>query len=1291
MTVLLTNFAIAQINPSLEMAGPTAANGVVTSYTTTLQKNTNNTVGNTFATYTNTPLTVTAAVTQQQFPGTNAYNGTAGSLFMGDAVGGVNTDVNAPAYQVMNAFGNVNTAAPYTTDNNQYTSFGAANGNGIDVTANYGFRFNTSVNALGSQSTTGRYKIGEITLTFNRPVKNPRIHLKGLGGSRGNPITFSFTTEFTVKSVINSSNNNILPSTNLSLLSGTNLIIDQNLKTINNSYTGLTSPAGANSGRGTVEITNTNITSIVLEVYMNGNTAGQDWTLSSGGLADAWMLAVSLGESDIQINKFVNPTTVSAGDNVVFTVNATNNGCSNNTNIIVDDILPSGYTYVSHSATPGTYIPSSGVWTIGALNDQATATLSVTARAKSLGMYENSGTAASADLLDPDSSNNTASVAALVDTDRDGVSDSEDLDDDNDGIPDSLEGFCSSTPTLLKSASFSATGAGVTGRPTINFEAPTTGSGRRTVLLLLTVERDHTPGNLGDNWESTAHTAPNNTALMPTVTFGTSTMEKRNYNFAYDAVSGQPSTQARLSRTQYVYALSDSNTGGIPSGLQSIDLSNFTVGPNSNAGDEFSAQVLVYDQVRSIEVGGSNAAFANTSGFPASISVSNDTNATQSSPLTANDILLAFGGNSNGNGMTLTPTWTPLFNSVVTNAGGTFTGFSGIPTGSSENDGFSSAVATLTGVTGNQSITFNFNTNNALLGNATMYRINGFGTCVIRDTDADGIPDFLDLDSDNDGCLDAIEGSATITASQLIAAQGGLSVGTGSTAANQNLPAPVGNTPTTKGIPQLAGTGQAVGTSDIVNQSPCFIDAKNDINQTPINTVVSGSLLTNDVSGEGAVSLLSAQYRNSAGTFVTLTTGTSTSVYSTTGILAGSILLNANGNYTYTPATGFTGTVPLNYTAANAVGGNDTASLEIQVIPVTNPLLNDAPIALNDTGVTKAGVSLTSNVLGNDSDPDVGNTITVTGATQGSTTIGNAGTAVTVTGVNSSGATVTAGTFALTGTGATAGNYTFIPAAGFTGTVNAITYTISDGNGGTDTAVVNIEVKAATAPPVVFANDDAKATVKGVSTSGNMLANDTSTATGTLSVTSVTINGTAAAPTAAGVLVPGVGTITISSTGAYTFLPLPTFVGTYVIPYTTCNNATPTPACSTASLYLTSLDLPGYCYKEPITTATRNQPVKHGITALNRAGSGSTEWPTVRQGAWTVLEAKTKGFVINRTTFVDEDGNSATPTTPPTSAIPAANYVEGMIMYDNGVHCLKVYTGAANGWQCYNTQACPDF
>lgn len=105
---------------------------------------------------------------------------------------------------------------------------------------------------------------------------------------------------------------------------------------------------------------------------------------------------------------------------------------------------------------------------------------------------------------------------------------------------------------------------------------------------------------------------------------------------------------------------------------------------------------------------------------------------------------------------------------------------------------------------------------------------------------------------------------------------------------------------------------------------------------------------------------------------------------------------------------------------------------------------------------------------------------------------------------------------------------------------------------------------------------------------------------------------------------------------------------------------------------------PCYCYKLPLTNAGTTFPSRQGITSLGRAGADSSNWPMVRQSAWTVLEAKTKGFVVNRVAF-DASGNPV--------GIASANFVEGMMVYDTTNNCLKIYDGTA--WACYSKQACP--
>ncbi len=96
------------------------------------------------------------------------------------------------------------------------------------------------------------------------------------------------------------------------------------------------------------------------------------------------------------------------------------------------------------------------------------------------------------------------------------------------------------------------------------------------------------------------------------------------------------------------------------------------------------------------------------------------------------------------------------------------------------------------------------------------------------------------------------------------------------------------------------------------------------------------------------------------------------------------------------------------------------------------------------------------------------------------------------------------------------------------------------------------------------------------------------------------------------------------------------------------------------------------CFR-PATTTGTTLPTNHGITALARAGGNTGNWPVRVNGAYTVLDAKTKGFVINRV---------------PTSALTSIAGVTGMMVYDTTVNCLKIYDGTS--WNCYTKQTCND-
>lgn len=146
-----------------------------------------------------------------------------------------------------------------------------------------------------------------------------------------------------------------------------------------------------------------------------------------------------------------------------------------------------------------------------------------------------------------------------------------------------------------------------------------------------------------------------------------------------------------------------------------------------------------------------------------------------------------------------------------------------------------------------------------------------------------------------------------------------------------------------------------------------------------------------------------------------------------------------------------------------------------------------------------------------------------------------------------------------------------------------------------------------------------------------------------------------------------------NATYTYSFTPAATCNSgkVYAVIKTTSNCV-----CADSNGYILQL----LCYKPAATTGGTVLDTNHGITALGRAGDNDN-WPMVRKGAWTVLESKEKGFVVNRV-----------PTTAALANI--TNPVIGMTVYDIEAKCLKIYSvkeGDTNAnWHCFNMQTCPD-
>ena len=305
--------------------------------------------------------------------------------------------------------------------------------------------------------------------------------------------------------------------------------------------------------------------------------------------------------------------------------------------------------------------------------------------------------------------------------------------------------------------------------------------------------------------------------------------------------------------------------------------------------------------------------------------------------------------------------------------------------------------------------------------------------------------------------------------------------------------------------------------------------AEDDINVTETDTSVSGNVLINDSDANPADSL----------TVVDPATGVAaTGPVTITTTSGGSVVINPDGTYIYTPATGFSGEDTFDYTIIDTFGKTDTANVSIEVRDLNSPASNAPPIASNDSFTSFIDVPLSSSVLTNDTDPD-GDVITIA---DGNGVPAAAPLTITTT----AGGTVTLNTD---------GTFTYIPPTGFQG-ADTFDYTIVDPSGATDDATVTLNVIAdpdPTANDEPNAGDDLASAIAGTPATANLLANDTDPNGDALTITD--INGTDPSTGPITIVDPITGTtqgtlVVDPDTGEAIFTPEPGFVGTVQLPYT---------------------------------------------------------------------------------------------------------------------------------------------
>ncbi|MFG2354788.1 DUF11 domain-containing protein [Streptomyces sp. NPDC048521] len=97
--------------------------------------------------------------------------------------------------------------------------------------------------------------------------------------------------------------------------------------------------------------------------------------------------------ADLTVTKAVDATTVTVGQTVTYRITVHNTGPNGATGVTVTDPLSDSLTFLSADGTSGGYDPATGRWAVGELDDGATATLVLRAKATEVGLISNTAIA----------------------------------------------------------------------------------------------------------------------------------------------------------------------------------------------------------------------------------------------------------------------------------------------------------------------------------------------------------------------------------------------------------------------------------------------------------------------------------------------------------------------------------------------------------------------------------------------------------------------------------------------------------------------------------------------------------------------------------------------------------------------------------------------------------------------------------------------------------------------------------------------------------------------------------
>ena len=373
-----------------------------------------------------------------------------------------------------------------------------------------------------------------------------------------------------------------------------------------------------------------------------------------------------------------------------------------------------------------------------------------------------------------------------------------------------------------------------------------------------------------------------------------------------------------------------------------------------------------------------------------------------------------------------------------------------------------------------------------------------------RDTDADGVFDHLDIDSDNDGITDNIEAQST---DGFIAPTGNGVIADLNDDGLDDVYGPAGLTPVNTDGADLADW------RDLNSDNDALTD--NQENGLGVAMVSGLSTAANDTDGDGLFD-----------------------VYETA--------IDGDSNDGFVVNEGVTN--PVNAEADNnGYLPDDGDAVDGSIVPMTADLNyrdatpdNTAPVDGNETNAVTEDVTLTvpdgaaGDLLNNATDAE-GNPLTITGYTiAGVAGTQAAGAPVLIAGV---------GTITINANG----SYSFAPVLNYTGAIPLITYTVSDGLL-TDTSTLQLSITPVNDAPVdgdetnIVTEDVTLVVADGAA--GDLLNNAGDVEGDPLTITDFSVFGEAGPFTVgAPYVITGIGAITISADGSYSFTPVLNYTG----------------------------------------------------------------------------------------------------------------------------------------------------